>query len=100
MNYTERINKMENNIIMLEDENGVEIEFETLDVYEFEGHTFFALVECLPEEEESDEVLIMMVEGDIESEEAELVMVEDEELLKRAFDEFLKRDAEFAAEGE
>ena len=90
---------MENNIIILEDENGVEIEFETLDVYEFEGHTFFALAECLPEEEEQDEVLIMMVEGDIESEEAELVMVEDEALLQRAFDEFVKRDEEFA-EGE
>ncbi len=87
---------MQKNIIILEDENGVEIEFEAIDVYEFEGHTFFALLEVLPEEMESDEVLIMMVEGDIESEEAELVMVEDEELLKRAFDEFVRRDEEMA----
>ncbi len=87
---------MENNIIILEDENGVEIEFEAIDVYEFEGKTFFALVEVLPEEEESDEVLIMMVEGDINSEDAELVMVEDEDLLKRAFDEFVRRDEEAA----
>lgn len=87
---------MENNIIILEDENGVEIEFETLDVYEFEGKTFFALAEVLPAEEESDEVLIMMVEGDINSDDAELVMVEDEALLQRAFDEFVKRDEEFA----
>lgn len=91
---------MENNIIILEDENGAEIEFETLDVYEFEGHTFFALAEVLPEEEQNDEVLIMMVEGDIQSEEAELVMVEDEGLLQRAFDEFVKRDEEFAKQGE
>ncbi len=83
---------MENNIIILEDENGVEIEFEAIDVFEFEGQTFFALLEVLPEEMESDEVLIMKVEGDIESEEAELVMVEDEDLLKRAFDEFVRRD--------
>ncbi len=88
---------MENNIIILEDENGVEIEFEAIDVFEFEGQTFFALLEVLPEEMESDEVLIMKVEGDIESEEAELVMVEDEDLLKRAFDEFVRRD-EAAAE--
>lgn len=87
---------MENNIIILEDENGVEIEFETLDVYELEGRTFFALAEVLPAEEESDEVLIMMVEGDLESDDAELVMVEDEALLQRAFDEFVKRDEEFA----
>ncbi len=86
---------MENNIIILEDENGVEIEFETIDVYEFEGHTFFALVECLPEGE-SDEVLIMMVEGDLNSDDAELVMVEDEALLQRAFDEFVKRDEELS----
>lgn len=91
---------MEDNIIMLEDENGVSVEFETLDVYEFEGHTFFALAEVLPDEEQNDEVLIMMVEGDIESEEAELVMVDDEDLLKRAFDEFVRRDEEAATQGE
>ncbi len=87
---------MENNIIILEDQDGVEVEFEVIDVYEFEGHTFFALVECLPEEEENDDVLIMMVEGDLESDDAELVMVEDEALLQRAFDEFVKRDEEAA----
>ena len=86
---------MENNIIILEDENGVEIEFETMDVFEFEDHTFFALAEVLPEEEENDEILIMMVEGDLDSDDAELVMVEDEDLLNRAFDEFVKRDEEF-----
>lgn len=92
---------MENNIILLEDENGVEIEFEVIDVYELEGETFFAMIECLPEEEQTDdlEVLIMRVEGDIESEEAELVPIEDEAMLQRAFDEFVKRDEE-AAKGE
>lgn len=88
---------MENNIIILEDENGVEVEFETLDVYEFEGKTFFALAEVMPDGEETDEVLIMTVEGDLNSDEAELVMVEDEELLERAFNEFVRRDEEAAA---
>ncbi len=92
---------MENNIILLEDENGVEIEFEVIDVYEFEGETFFAMVECLPEEEQTDdlEVLIMRVEGDINGDDAELVNIEDEDLLKRAFDEFVRRDEE-ALQGE
>ena len=85
---------MESNIIILEDQDGVEVEFEILDVYEFEGSTFFALAECMPEEEESDEVLIMVVDGDLDSDDAELVMVEDEELLERAFNEFLKRNDE------
>lgn len=87
-----------NNIIMLEDENGCSIEFETIDVFELDGVTYFALLEVLPEEEECDEVLIMQVVGDIESEEAELVMVEDEERLQKAFDEFCRRDEENFAE--
>mgnify|MGYP000857884131 CR=1 FL=1 len=82
---------MENNIIMLEDEHGCMIEFETIDVFEFEGVTYFALLEVLPEGQENDEVLIMQVE-------AELVMVEDETRLEAAFNEFLRRDEEMANE--
>lgn len=85
---------MEDNIIILEDENGAQVEFETIDVYELNGVVYFALVEILPEDQESDEVLIMQVSGDIESEEAELVMVTDEEQLKAAYEEFLRRDEE------
>ena len=89
---------MENNIILLEDENGVEIEFEVIDVFEMEDNTFFAMTERIPEEEMTDylEGLIMRVEGDIDSEEAELVPIDDEALLERAFNEFVKRDEEFA----
>ena len=82
---------MENNIIMLEDEHGCMIEFETIDVFEFEGVTYFALLEVLPEGQENDEVLIMQVEGDV-------VMVEDEARLEAAFNEFLRRDEEMANE--
>ncbi len=89
---------MENNIIMLEDENGCMIEFETIDVFEFKGVTYFALIEVLPDEQENDEVLIMQVEGDVESEEAELIMVEDEAQLEAAFAEFLRRDEELSSE--
>ena len=59
---------------------------------------YFALLEVLPEGQENDEVLIMQVEGDVESEEAELVMVEDEAKLEAAFNEFLRRDEEMANE--
>ena len=89
---------MENNIIMLEDEHGCMIEVATIDVFEFVGVTYFALLEVLPEGQENDEVLIMQVEGDVESEEAELVMVEDEARLEAAFNEFLRRDEEMANE--
>ena len=89
---------MEKNIIILEDENGCSIEFEPIDVFEMDGVTYFALLEVMPEGQENDEVLIMQVEGDIESEEAELVMVEDEEVLQKAFEEFCRRDEENCAE--
>lgn len=89
---------MENNIIMLEDEHGCQIEFETIDVFEFEGAWYFALLEVLGEGEENDEVLIMKVEGDIDSEEAELVMIEDDKQLEKVFNEFLRRDEEMSEE--
>lgn len=84
---------MEDNIIILEDEQGNQVEFATIDVFELNGNTYFALLEIM-DEEESDEVLIMKVEG-IDTEDPELVMVEDEDELQAAFDEFLKRDEEF-----
>ena len=87
---------MEDNIIILEDQDGCQVEFETIDVFEFNGVTYFALLEVLPEEEENDEVLIMQVQG--EDHEMELVMVEDEDKLQAAFNEFCRRDAEDRAE--
>lgn len=83
---------MEDNIIILEDQDGVQVEFETIDVFELNGVTYFALLEVLPEEEENDEVLIMQVQG--EDDDMELVMVDDDEKLQAAFDEFCRRDAE------
>lgn len=88
---------MEENIIMLEDENGNQIEFEAIDVYELNGNTYFALLEILPEGEETEEVLIMKVD-DTDDENPELVMVSDEAELEEAFEEFLRRDEEFAEE--
>lgn len=89
---------MENNLIILEDENGCSIEFEAIDVFELDDITYFALLEVMPEGQETDEVLIMQVEGDIESEEAELVMIDDEAQLQKAFDEFCRRDEERMSE--
>lgn len=88
---------MEENIIMLEDENGNQIEFEAIDVYELNGNTYFALLECVDEGEENDEVLIMKVD-DTDDENPELVMVSDEDELEEAFAEFLRRDVEFSEE--
>lgn len=84
---------MEDNILILEDENGNPIEFMVIDVYEFNDATYFAMVEVIEGSiEESDEVVIMRVDG--EGDDAELVMVEDESELEAAFNEFVRRDQE------
>ncbi len=84
---------MEENILILEDDKGNPCEFMVIDVYEFNDATYFAMVEVIEGSiEESDEVVIMRVEG--EGDDAELVMVEDEKELQAAFDEFVRRDNE------
>lgn len=84
---------MEDNILILEDENGNPIEFMVIDVYEFNDATYFAMVEVIEGSiEESDEVVIMKVDG--EGDDAELVMIEDEAELEAAFNEFVRRDQE------
>ena len=84
---------MEDNILILEDENGNPVEFMVIDVYEFNDATYFAMVEVIEGSiEESDEVVIMKLEG--EGDDAELVMIEDDAELEAAFDEFVRRDQE------
>lgn len=90
---------MEDNILILEDEQGNPAEFMVIDVYEFNENTYFALVEVIEgSTEESDEVVIMRVEG--EGDDAELVAIDDDAELEAAFDEFVRRDEEFADEEE
>lgn len=87
---------MEDNIIILEDDQGNQIEFATIDVFELNNETYFALLEIM-DNEESDEVLLMKVSG-IDTDDPELVMIEDEAELQLAFEEFLRRDEEMAQE--
>lgn len=85
---------MEENIIVLEDENGNQIDFEVIDVFEFNDQTYFALLEVVDEGVENDEVLIMRVENADSEDDAELVAVLDEDELEAAFAEFVRRDQE------
>lgn len=94
--FCNEVKQMEDNIIILEDEQGNQVEFATIDVFELNQKTYFALLEIM-DNEESDEVLIMKVSG-IDTEEPELVMVEDEDELQAAFEEFLRRDEEMQEE--
>jgi len=85
---------MEENIIMLEDENGNTAEYEAIDVFEFNDSTYFVLLEVLPEGEENDEVVIMKVLFGETEDDMDLIAVEDEDELEAAFNEFLRRDEE------
>lgn len=88
---------MEDNILILEDEQGNPAEFMVYDVYELDGKTYFALIEVIEgSTEETDEVVIMRVDG--EGDDAELVSIDDENELNAAFDEFVRRDEEFEEE--
>ena len=87
---------MEDNIIILEDDQGNQVEFIVIDVFEFNDETYFAMLEIL-DEDESDEVLIMKVSG-MDTEDPELIAVEDDDELQAAFEEFLRRDEEFNEE--
>ena len=89
---------MEDNIIMLEDNQGNQIECETIDVFEFNNETYFALLEIVDEGEENDEIILMKVQTGETDEDMSLVTVDDEAELEAAFQEFLRRDQEASEE--
>ena len=78
------------NIIVLNDENGDEIEFEFLDLIEYEGEEYVVL---LPhdEEDEADEVVILKLEDTDSEDEESYVSVEDEEVLQAVFEIFKEK---------
>ena len=55
------------------------------------------IIKEIMDNEESDEVLLMKGAG-IDTDDPELVMIEDEAELQLAFEEFLRRDEEMADE--
>lgn len=75
------------NIIKLTDEEGVESEFEFIDVIEYQGNDYVFL---LPADEESDEVVILMVEEDEEGNET-LSSVDDDETIEALFEMFKEK---------
>lgn len=74
----------EGTLITLEDEDGNEVEFEFLDVVEYQGEEYIVLIE---NDEEADEVVILKINA-IDDETEEYVSIEDEELLQTLFNIF------------
>ncbi|HCA55708.1 MAG: DUF1292 domain-containing protein [Acutalibacteraceae bacterium] len=75
------------NIITLNDEDGNEVDFEFLDLIEYEGNDYVVL---LPVEEDSDEVVILQVEEVGEDEES-YISIDDEEVMTAVFEIFKEK---------
>jgi uncharacterized protein YrzB (UPF0473 family) len=78
-------------LVVLVDENGDEVEFEHVDTIEMNENEYVVLIPfSADEEQEADEVVILKIEHGEEGEDS-FVSVEDEEELNQVFEEFKKR---------
>ena len=80
---------MDENIIVLNDEEGKEVKFEFLDLIELDDEEYVVLLPADEETDEPGEVVILKVEDtDSDSDEESYGGVEDEEVLNRVFQAF------------
>ena len=80
-NNNEILNEEEQNILTLTDENGNETAFEYLDVIEYKGEEYLIL---MPADEESDEIVILLIEP-VDEENENYLAVEDEAILDAVY---------------
>ena len=85
--------ELDDNIVVLNDEEGNEVQFEFLDLVELDDEEYVVLLPVTEEgEEEEGEVVILKVEDtDEDSEEESYVGVEDEEILNKVFEIFKEK---------
>ena len=86
-NNNEILNEEEQNILTLTDENGNETAFEYLDVIEYKGEEYLIL---MPADEESDEIVILLIEP-VDEENENYLAVEDEATLMAVYEIFKER---------
>ncbi|HCA04371.1 MAG TPA: DUF1292 domain-containing protein [Ruminococcaceae bacterium] len=77
----------EGTLITLEDEEGNEVEFEFLDVIEYDNDEYIVLIE---NREDADEVVILKINA-IDEETEEYLSIDDEDLLEKLFELFKKK---------
>ncbi len=83
------LEEMENDgaLITLTDDEGNEVEFEFLDVIEYDNDEYIVLIE---NDEDADEVVILKINA-LDEETEEYVSIDDEEILQTVFDMFKKK---------
>ena len=79
------------NIIVLNDEEGNEVEFEFLDLIDYEGEEYVVLLPNDEEDEDGGEVLILKLEDTESEDEESYVSVDDDEVLNRVFEMFKEK---------
>ena len=81
------------NIVVLNDEEGNEVQFEFLDLVELDDEEYVVLLPVSDEgEEDEGEVVILKLEDtDDDSEEESYVGVEDEDILNKVFEIFKEK---------
>lgn len=80
------------NIIVLNDEDGKEVQFEFLDLVELDSEEYVVLLPIAEEgEEDEGEVVILKVEDTDSEDEESYVSVDDEEVLGKVFEIFKEK---------
>ena len=90
---TEKEGEELDNILTLNDEEGNEVEFEFLDLIEYDGEEYVILLPVEDEEdtEEPGEVVILKLEDTENEDEESYVSVEDEDILNAVFEKFKEK---------
>ena len=86
--------ELDDNIVVLNDEEGNEVQFEFLDLVELDDEEYVVLLPVTEEgEEEEGEVVILKLEDndDEDSEEESYISVEDETVLNKVFEIFKEK---------
>lgn len=81
------MSEISDNYIVLNDENGDEVQFEFLDLIEYESKEYVVL---LPTDDEDGEVVILEVE-DTDGDEESYISVDAEETLMKVFEIFKEK---------
>ena len=90
-NDMEGLDEELDNIIILNDEDGNEVQFEFLDLIELDGEEYVVLLPTEGEEDEDGEVVILKVEDTDSEDEESYVSVDDQEILNKVFEIFKEK---------
>lgn len=90
-NDMEGLDEELDNIIILNDEDGNEVQFEFLDLIELDGEEYVVLLPVEDDEEEDGEVVILKVEDTDSVDEESYVSVDDQEILNKVFEIFKEK---------